>query len=300
MKLFLILFSIFSFSIQANDCHKIFGRLGTSINQGQPYKGVAKANSYLEKKGFWKTVNSVDFGNIVPKEPSNFKIYEDLFQKTLEIIEKGYRPALIGGDHSQSFSTISALLKHYPNLKVLWLDAHADINTRETSYSNNIHGMPVAGLLGIMKREDWNDSWLISHLRPENIIYLGIRDIDPGEKKIIQKYNIENYPMKLIKRQGIEKTLSKIRQKWKDEPIHLSFDIDALDSSLVPATGTPVSDGISLEDALKIIEELKSDLVSFELTEFNPDLAKTEEELKTTQRSVETLLKSIFPSSSKK
>ena len=294
MKLLIVF--LFLFSVQANECYKAFGRLGTSINQGQPYKGVAKTNSYLKKKGFWKRVKSIDFGDIVLRDSSDFKIYEELFNKTLKIIERGYKPALIGGDHSQSFSTISALLRHYPNLKVLWVDAHADINTRHTSPSNNIHGMPVAGLLGIMETEAWNDKWLMSNLPLENIIYLGIRDIDPGERKFIQKYNIENYPMELIKKQGIEKVLSKVKEKWRDEPIHLSFDIDSLDSALVPATSAPVSDGMSLADALNIIKEVRSDLVSFELVEFNPDLAQTAEELKTTQRSVETLLSALFSS----
>ena len=296
MKIFLLLLFLFSFFVQANECQKLFGRLGTSINQGQPHKGVAKANSFLEKKGFWKKVSSIDFGNIPIKSSNDFKIYEDLFIETSKIIEKNYRPALIGGDHSQSFSTISALLNYYPTLKVLWIDAHADLNTRQTSFSNNIHGMPVAGLLGIMESESWNKKWMIKKLPPENIIYIGIRDLDPGEKKFIQNHKIENYPADVIKEKGIEKILLQITKKWKGKPIHLSFDIDALDSSLVPATGTPVSDGISLEDARKIIKTVKSDLVSFELTEFNPDLAKTSEELKTTQKSVETILKSILPS----
>lgn len=285
----------FSFSSKANDCHKTFGSLGTSIHHGQPHKGVEKAYSHLEKKGLWKKFKSKDFG-VLPLKDS-LDIYKDLFEKTSDIIEKGFRPALIGGDHSQSFSTISALLKYYPNLKVLWVDAHADINTRNTSPSNNIHGMPVAGLMGIMKKESWNRNWLNTQLSPENLIYIGIRDLDPKEIEFIEKYKIKNYPQKTVQEKGIKNILSEINKKWKGEPIHLSFDIDALDSSLVPATAVPSPKGITLNEAVEIINWVKPKLVSFELVEFNPELAKTQKELEQTEKSVEKLLENLLGSS---
>ena len=143
-----------SFFNKTNDYHKgfqKFGLLGTSICHGQSHKGVANAYAHLEKIGFWNQTNTSykDFGAL-PFEESFF-IYEKLFYKTSEIIQKGFRPALIGGDHSQSFATVSALLNAYPNLRVIWLDAHADINTPETSFSGNIHGMPVAGSDGTFR-----------------------------------------------------------------------------------------------------------------------------------------------------
>jgi len=293
MKL-LVVFLLFGFSVRAQECLPVFEGMGTAINQVQPHQGVAKASVQLGK-GFWKELKANHSGDMPPRDQGDMGIYEELYDKTLELIEKG-RPALVGGDHSQSFATISAMLKHYPDLKVLWVDAHADINTRETSPSNNIHGMPLAGLLNFMGKEPWNEEWMNTSLKHENIVYIGIRDVDPGEEKLIKKLGIKSYPMNLVREYGIERILSQIRRQWKGASIHMSFDIDSLDPSLAPATGTPVPDGLFLDDAVKIIEELKSLLVSFELVEFNPELAKTPEELKQTQESVETLLKSLFSS----
>ena len=293
--IFLLIF--FSYSSLASKCYEIFGRMGTSVHLGQPHQGVAKAYSHLEKNGFWKTVKGQDFGDLSVKGFFNRDIvhtYEEIFQKTSDIIKKGFRPALIGGDHSQSFATISALKQHHPNLKVLWVDAHTDINTRDTSSSNNTHGMPVAGLMGVMAPELWNQKWIIQELLPKDIVYVGIRDVDEGEKKLVKKHDIENYSVEIIREKGIEKILLGIKEKWKGAPVHLSFDIDALDHSLVPATGTPVSKGLTIKEALKIIEIMGSDFVSFELVEFNPDLAQTKQELIRTEKSVEVILSRLF------
>ena len=294
LVVFLIPFSAYG----QESCYKIFGRLGTSVHQGQSlkgenYRGVVKTNSHFEKQGFWAEFESLEnFGEI--EADDSFGIYETLFNKTLSILERKRKPLLIGGDHSQSFSTVSAILEHHPNLKVLWLDAHADINTRNTSPSNNIHGMPVAGLLGIMAKEPWNKSWLLQKLKSENIIYLGIRDLDDEEKRLIKEHNIENYSAKFIKENGIETILQDIKRRWKNEPVHISFDIDSLDELIAPATGTPAPEGLSLEDSFKIIKTMKEDLVSFELVEFNPDLAKSIEDLQKTEEAVKEILRSLL------
>ena len=288
-----------SFLAKAENCHTIwkgFGLLGTSIHQGQPHQGVQKAYAHFDNIGFWKKINSPhkNFGSL-PFEKS-LLIYESLFYKTLEIIEEGFRPALIGGDHSQSFATISALLKHYPDLKVLWVDAHADINTPETSLSGNIHGMPVAGLMGFTEKEPWNKNWLNQSLKPHQLIYLGLRDLDKGEIVLIKKHHIENYTPQAFRKVGLKNVLIDIAKKWKGKAVHFSFDIDALDSSLAPATGTPSSDGLTIEETLEMINWAKQELhlVSFEFTEFNPDLAKTKEELKKTEYAVQSILSHLL------
>lgn len=297
--LLLVVFMSFPFLAKAKDCRitlEGFGLLGTSIYQGQPYPGVRKAYAHFDKMGFWKTIHSPykNFGAMPFKEA--LSIYEDLYYKTLEILQKGFRPALIGGDHSQSFATISALLKHDPDLRVLWLDAHADINTSETSLSGNTHGMPVAGLMGFTNREPWNYGWLNQNLKAHQLIYLGIRDLDKGEIELIDTHNIENYTPQAFRKIGLKNVLMDISKKWKNKAVHLSFDIDVLDSSLAPATGTPSSKGLTMEETLEIINWIKKELhfISFELTEFNPDLAKTTEELRTTERTVQTILSQLL------
>ena len=284
---------------KVNNDHKNFqpfGLLGTSICHGQSHKGVARAYAHLEKMGFWKHANTSykDFGAL-PFEESFF-IYEKLFYKTSEIIKKGFRPALIGGDHSQSFATVSALLNAYPDLRIIWLDAHADINTPETSFSGNIHGMPIAGLMGLSSKEDWNKSWLNQTLKPDRLVYFGLRDLDEGEVTFMKKYNIENYDPQDIRKKGLESILKDISKRWKGKPVHLSFDIDALDSSLVPCTFTPVANGLNLKEALTITNWVKKELqiVSFEMAEFNPELAKTKKELEVTEYHVQAILNNLL------
>ena len=121
------------------------------FGNGQPKPGVDRSYDYLKLVGFWEELgqkygNFENFGALPKSEAP--QIYEELFHKTTEFIQKGYRPLLLGGDHSQAFATVSALINAYPDLRILWVDAHADINTPETSPSGNSHGMPLSGLLG--------------------------------------------------------------------------------------------------------------------------------------------------------
>ena len=150
--------------------------------------------------------------------------------------------------------------RNYPDACLIWIDAHADINTVESTDSGksvnplleilsrdrigNIHGMPVSFLLGIGSKVE-NFSWVQSILKPERLVYIGLRDVDPGEKKILREHNIKAFSMHDVDKYGIGKivdmALDHVNPK-RDRPIHLSFDVDALDPSVAPATGTPVSD----------------------------------------------------------
>ncbi|KAH0238836.1 Ureohydrolase, partial [Aureobasidium melanogenum] len=129
-------------------------------------------------------------------------------------------------------------------MAVIWVDAHADINTPETSDSGNIHGMPVAFLTGLAK-EDKEDcfGWIKDDQRVsvKKLVYIGLRDIDRGEKKILREHGIKAFSMHDIDRYGIGKVMD-MALGWigSDTPIHLSFDIDSLDPMWAPSTGTPV------------------------------------------------------------
>ncbi|MCB0377719.1 MAG: arginase [Bdellovibrionales bacterium] len=280
---------------------KPFAILGTGICHGQPKPGVEKGYHYLELMGLWEKMAKVhprlkNFGNLQfsPNEPA--KAYNDLFHKTLEIHNSGFRPALIGGDHSQAFSTISALLNIYPDLKILWVDAHGDMNTPKTSPSGNLHGMPLSGLLGLVPKEDWGMPWLNQLLRADQVIQLGVRDIDHGEQELMDEYGIEYYSPSQVREKGLNHILDDIVKRWAGAPCHLSFDIDGLDSSLVPATGTPVGQGLNMDEGLQIIDTVKGhfNFVSFEVVEFNPDLAKNQQELETTEANVCRLIEAML------
>jgi arginase len=171
----------------------------------------------------------------------------------------------LGGDHSVGSVTVQSQLdKYQDDLLVIWIDAHADVNTWNSSITQNIHGMPVAPLLGLMNHWWVSSSDVIHHkLSPTNLVYIGIRDLDPSEIQVIDKQNII-----------FSKKYSSNIENWiKSHPagkIHISLDIDGLDPKIMPSTGTTSSEGLDYDELIKIINISKNRLVSFDLVELNP------------------------------
>ena len=182
----------------------------------------------------------------------------------------------IGGDHSIGAVTVQAQLdKFFDDMLVIWIDAHADVNTMESSVTKNIHGMPVAPLLGLMDHW-WKSTLVTSHhkLKPENLLYVGIRDLDPPEAQVINKLEIKYF----------EKYSEKVCEWIKNHPatkIHISLDIDGINPEQMPSTGTPVNNGLTVENVKKIINTSNDRLISFDLVEFNPTVGNEEDILKT-------------------
>lgn len=191
--------------------------------------------------------------------------------------QKGELPVTIGGDHSLAMGTISGTLSKFPDACVVWVDAHADINTVETTDSGNIHGMPVAFLMGLgSKVEEF--SWVKPILKPDSIVYIGLRDVDAGEKKILRENNIKAFSMHEVDKYGIGKVVEMALDHVnpnRDRPIHLSFDVDALDPSVAPSTGTPVRGGLTFREGHYICEAVHETgcLAALDLMEVNPFLA---------------------------
>ncbi len=138
--------------------------------------------------------------------------------------------------------------------------------------------------------------WMNQLLKPDQVIHLGVRDMDQGEIELMKKNHIEHYSPGAIRKKGLKNILNDVAERWKNDPTHLSFDIDGLDSSLVPATGTPVCEGLNMEEAFTIVDSCKNDFnfVSFEIVEFNPNLAKNDTELETTEVNVRALYQTII------
>lgn len=148
--------------------------------------------------------------------------------------------------------TISGTLSKYPDAAVVWVDAHADINTVTSTPSGNIHGMPVAFLMGLPSTEMVPEfSWIKPGiLKPHQIVYIGLRDVDVGEKRVMKENGIKAFSMHEVDKYGIGKVVQMALDHvnpHRDRPIHLSFDVDALDPSVAPSTGTPVSIDISFD-----------------------------------------------------
>lgn len=211
-------------------------------------------------------------------------VTEKLAAQVYEQARHGRMVLTLGGDHSIAIGTIAGTAKairerfNGRELAVIWVDAHADINTPETSDSGNIHGMPVAFATGLATSPDrdifgWlQDDQLIS---TRKLVYIGLRDVDRAEKKILRDHGIRAFSMHDIDRHGIGRVVElALAHIGVDTPIHLSFDVDALDPMWAPSTGTPVRGGLTLREGDYIAECVHEtgQLVAMDLVEVNPSL----------------------------
>ena len=179
--------------------------------------------------------------------------YQQLYEHVTKSLLHNELPVTLGGDHSISLGTIPAVLDNFKNnMSIVWIDAHADINTLETSTTKNLHGMPVASIFHFM------EPIVKSQYRPtyDQLFYLGLRDIDEPERKLLDKYDITYYSQNNIREYGLSKILKFINIQTKQN-IHISFDIDAMDPSIMPATGTPVENGMTMEEIEQTITNFK-------------------------------------------
>lgn len=173
----------------------------------------------------------------------------------------------IGGDHSMAIGSVSSSIIKYPNLKLIWIDAHADINTYETSETKNYHGMPLSFLTNLDKYHEFN--FIKNTIPLQNILYIGIRDLDSYEKYIIKKHNMNVLTVSDI-RYSLQDSLKKITNFINRNPIHISLDVDSMDPSVLPCTGTPVYNGFYLNEIINIIHTLKKEnIVNIDFTELN-------------------------------
>jgi arginase len=208
------------------------------------------------------------------------KTSKALAAKVESVLEKGDFPLCIGGDHSMALGTIAGIAsycrKKKKTLGVIWVDAHADMNTDETSPSGNIHGMPLAASLGLGSKELVNILGFAPKLLPENCSLIAVRSIDDKEKEIIKKIHLPVYAMPEIDKVGIHRIVVKVLKQFREkiDHIHISFDVDSVDPSVAPGVGTPVPGGLSLREAHLLMETIAECgcMSSLEIAEVNPIL----------------------------
>ncbi|KAJ5584459.1 Arginase [Penicillium hispanicum] len=210
-------------------------------------------------------------------------VTEKLSQQVYTYAKDGKFVLTLGGDHSIAIGTISGTAKAIRErlgreMAVIWVDAHADINVPEMSPSGNIHGMPMA-FLTRLAREDKRDifGWLQDEhtVSTRKLVYIGLRDVDRGEKKLLREHNIKAFSMHDVDRHGIGRVVEMaLAHIGNDTPIHLSFDVDGLDPQWAPSTGTPVRGGLTLREGDFICEcvHQTGNLVAMDLVEVNPSL----------------------------
>ena len=225
-----------------------------------------------------QTKNGVQFGgdNILQQYKNskvnhiNINKISD-YKQAYNIVNKNLKNNIfninLGGDHSIAVSTIQPMLNYYKkDLLVIWIDAHADINTYKSSITKNYHGMPLSVLTGSM--DHWFQVNKNRFILPyENLIYVGIRDLDPYENTIINNNKIANYP-------HYKTNIVDIIKKNPAKYIHISCDIDSMDPIYTPSTGTIVQNGLSVKNVISIIKASQNRLVGFDLVEFNPLIGK--------------------------
>ncbi len=220
-----------------------------------------------------------------------------VYGAVLAELEAGRFPLLLGGDHSLAIGSISAVSRfcrdHGRKLRVIWVDAHADFNTAQLTPSGNIHGMPVACLTGHGPEDLTGLAGFRPAIQPGQIRQIGLRSVDPGEKRFLAQEGIEVFDMRYLDEVGMRRTMRRaLAGLDEDTHVHLSLDLDFVDPAIAPGVGTPVQGGPTYREAHLCMEMLADcgQLGSIDLVELNPalDLRNT-----TAQLAVD-LLESLF------
>ena len=270
--------------------------IGVPMDLGQSRRGVDMGPSAIRYAGVTETLEQLkftinDLGDIPITRPnetvidkaSNLKNLDQITEANQQLakmvdqeIEKGNFPLILGGDHSIAIGSLAGISKYYENLGVIWYDAHSDMNSGETSPSGNIHGMPLAVSMGIGHEKLTNISDYMPKVKPENIVLVGARSLDPGEKELIREKGIKVFTMHEIDRLGMpkvmEETIAYLNERT--DGVHLSLDLDGLDPSEAPGVGTPVLGGMTYRESHLAMEMLfeSSLITSAEFVEVNPIL----------------------------
>ena len=200
--------------------------------------------------------------------------------KVYDSLKAGFIPLVLGGDHSLAIGSIAGVTKFYGEQKkkigVIWLDAHGDINTPDTSSSGNIHGMPLAHALGIGHKDLLSIGDKIPMVDASRTVLIGIRDLDPGERNTIRELGIRAFTMRDIDEMGMRGVIQEAIKLATNGTagFHLSFDVDYMDPSVAPGVGTAVKGGTTYREghlAMEILHD-SGKMLSMDITEVNPVL----------------------------
>ncbi|KIL53576.1 arginase [Jeotgalibacillus alimentarius] len=269
--------------------------IGVPMDLGQMRRGVDMGPSAIRYAGLLERLEAVghsvtDLGDIQIDQPERVHT-ADTNLRNLDAVVKGSTaladqvkkvktdgdfPLILGGDHSIAIGSLAGISSSYENLGVIWYDAHGDLNTGDTSPSGNIHGMPLAVSLGIGHEDLVNIHDYTPKVKPENIVIIGARSLDEGERVLIKEKGIRVYTMHEVDRMGMTKVMEESIEylKGRTDGVHLSLDLDGLDPNDAPGVGTPVIGGISYRESHLAMEMLaEADiLTSAEFVEVNPIL----------------------------
>ncbi len=273
--------------------------IGVPLDLGSDYQGANLGPAAIRIAGFQEKIEELghevyDDGDLaVPPRKSlpvgapnaKFldtiqKVATDLCERVCQALSESAFPVVIGGDHAMAIGTIAGVSKFFKQrgqkIGLIWIDAHADINTPETSPSGNLHGMPLATVLGMGRPELVNIGGTGAKLLPEHVHLIAIRSVDKGEKTLLKKMGVNFYTMTDIDKRGIQEIISKASAHLVKsvDAIHISLDLDGLDPDIAPGVATPVKGGLDYREAHLIMETIAETgkLASMEVAEDNPIL----------------------------
>ena len=282
--------------------------IGVPMDLGQDLRGVDMGPSALRYAGLADRLTQLgytveDYGNIETAVRTTVSGADDLvmpiraacetlYQAVQQTIEAGRIPLVMGGDHSSAIGTIGGTTHDGPT-GVLWIDAHADFNTMNSSPSGNIHGMPLAVLCGMGVPPLVNVGRPGAKIRPQDVVIIALRDADAQERRMLRASHLGLFTMRDIDEMGVAEVVRQALDRLKDHSrIHVSLDIDSIDPMFAPGVGTPVQGGLSPREAHLIMELIAEDgrLASAGVVEINPIL----DERNRTARLATDLLASLF------
>jgi arginase len=266
--------------------------IGVPMDLGADRRGVDFGASAIRYAGLSDQLRRLghsvhDIGNIVVPQPESqpignphlkyldpiVQVAEDLAQQVADGLRSNEFPLILGGDHSIALGSISGVASVHRPLGVIWIDAHADFNTEETTPSGNIHGMILAALAGLGNERLTHVGGWTPKLNPDNIVVIGARDLDPGEQALLREHRVHVFTMSSIDQYGMSEVLRQaIALAGKQgQGIHLSMDMDSMDPREAPGVGTPVRGGLSYREAHLAMEMLADSqrLVSMDVVEVN-------------------------------
>src|SRR5271169_2355404 len=273
--------------------------IGVPMDLGQSRRGVDMGPSALRGAGLQARIKQLgdtveDIGNLEVKQPEEMQIGEKRAKYLQEITEtckdlaltvekslgEGFLPLVLGGDHSIAAGVAAGVASHYRKEKkqigYLWLDAHGDMNTPDSSPSGNVHGMPLASLIGHGAPELVELLGYYPKVETRNVAIVGVRDLDAKERRLVKDSGVHAFTMRDIDERGMREVMSEALRFVTDDTagVAVSLDMDFMDPADAPGVGTPVRGGVTYREAhlaMEMIADTES-MVSLEVVEINPIL----------------------------
>ncbi|HED64934.1 MAG TPA: arginase [Planctomycetes bacterium] len=291
--------------------------LGVPMDLGGGLRGVDMGPSAIRIAGLGPRIAALghtftDGGNVPVRRPESREARDPrarflgpiaqccrrLSDRVERILDAGSFPLVVGGDHSIAVGTVAGISRWYASreqrIGLIWFDAHADMNTPETSPSGNVHGMPLACCIGHGPRELTSLGPRLPMVAPQNAVLIGIRDVDERERELVRTTGVKAYTMREVDMLGMDRVMREAVEIASEGTagFHLSFDLDGCDPHVAPGVGTPVPGGVTQREAHLMLEHAAESggLLGLEMTEINPIL---DERNRTAELAVDMVLSGL-------